>query len=76
MVHPTAKIVHPHVTSDPHICGGSPIIMGTRFPVRSVVFFLLPLILAAMNSLMSLFWAVDEAVIKSPSEGAIFPQGI
>jgi len=36
-----AKVAHPHITSDPNICGGSPIISGTRFPVRSAVIFIL-----------------------------------
>lgn len=31
------QIGHPHITSHPQICGGSPAIAGTRFPVRSVV---------------------------------------
>lgn len=35
------KVSHPHITSDPKICGGSPIIVGTRFPVRSVVIYVL-----------------------------------
>jgi len=35
------KIAYPHVTSDPKICGGSPIIAGTRFPIRSVVQYVL-----------------------------------
>ena len=35
------KVLHPHITSDPAICGGSPIIDGTRFPVRSVVSYIL-----------------------------------
>lgn len=35
------KIAHPHITSDPKVCGGSPIISGTRFPVRSVVAYVL-----------------------------------
>ena len=35
------NITHPHITIDPNICGGSPIITGTRFPVRSVVIYLL-----------------------------------
>ncbi len=35
------KVAHPHITSDPTICGGSPIIAGTRFPVRSVVSYIL-----------------------------------
>jgi uncharacterized protein (DUF433 family) len=35
------KMLHPHITSDPAICGGSPCIAGTRFPVRSVVVYIL-----------------------------------
>ncbi len=35
------KVLHPHITSDPAVCGGSPIIDGTRFPVRSVVSYIL-----------------------------------
>lgn len=35
------KVTHPHVTSDPEICGGSPIVIGTRFPVRSVITYIL-----------------------------------
>lgn len=36
-----AKVLRPHITSNPAICGGSPIIDGTRFPVRSVVSYIL-----------------------------------
>ena len=35
------KIAHPHITSDPKICGGSSVISRTRFPVRSVVAYVL-----------------------------------
>lgn len=35
------KIAHPHIASDPAICGGSAIIQGTRFPVRSVAMYVL-----------------------------------
>ncbi|MEO5864492.1 MAG: DUF433 domain-containing protein [Nitrospiraceae bacterium] len=35
------KVAHPHITINPQICGGSPIIEGTRFPVRSVVSYIL-----------------------------------
>ena len=35
------KLTHPHITADPKICGGSSIIAGTRFPVRSVVIYVL-----------------------------------
>jgi len=35
------KVAHPHITSDPAICGGSAVIHGTRFPVRSVALYVL-----------------------------------
>ena len=35
------KVAHPHITINPQICGGSPVIEGTRFPVRSVVSYIL-----------------------------------
>lgn len=35
------KIAHPHITSDPKVCGGNAVIGGTRFPVRSVVAYIL-----------------------------------
>jgi uncharacterized protein (DUF433 family) len=34
-------IKHPYVTKRPGVCGGEPIIRGTRFPVRSVVEYVL-----------------------------------
>ena len=36
-----SRTTHPHIASDPGICGGSPIIAGTRLPVRSVVIYIL-----------------------------------
>ena len=35
------KPKHPYITSLKSHCGGSPIIAGTKFPVRSVVFYVL-----------------------------------
>jgi uncharacterized protein (DUF433 family) len=35
------KSKHPYVTSVKSHCGGSPIITGTKFPVRSIVFYVL-----------------------------------
>ena len=34
-------VVHPHITVDPHICGGSPRIEGTRITVRTIVIYAL-----------------------------------
>lgn len=38
-VHPTKSNgrEHPYVERRPGVCGGEPVIVGTRFPVRSVV---------------------------------------
>ena len=33
----TAELKHPYIVSHPDYCGGSPVIIGTKFPVRSVV---------------------------------------
>jgi uncharacterized protein (DUF433 family) len=35
------KIDHPYIVSHKDYCGGSPIIKGTKFPVRSVVNYVL-----------------------------------
>ena len=35
------QVRHPHVWRKPGVCGGSPVIRGTRFPVRSVVEYVL-----------------------------------
>lgn len=37
------RIMHPHISRHDDVCGGSPVIAGTRFPVRSVVFYILRL---------------------------------
>jgi len=36
-----SKILHPHVETRPGICGGEPVVRGTRFPVRSIVEYVL-----------------------------------
>jgi uncharacterized protein (DUF433 family) len=35
------KIVHPHITNDPAVCGRRAVIQGTRFSVRSIVIYVL-----------------------------------
>jgi len=35
------KVKHPYIISSRQHCGGSPVIAGTKFPVRSVVFYIL-----------------------------------
>lgn len=37
----TVKVKHPYIISSRKHCGGSPVISGTKFPVRSVVFYIL-----------------------------------
>lgn len=36
-----ATIAHPHITTNPNICGGSPCIAGTRIPLRVIVTYVL-----------------------------------
>jgi len=37
----TTRVEHPHVTSRDGVCGGRPVIAGSRFTVRSVVGYVL-----------------------------------
>ncbi|MFQ5456249.1 MAG: DUF433 domain-containing protein [Nitrospirota bacterium] len=37
------EVSHPHIIKDPAICGGSSVIKGTRFPIRSIVYYILQL---------------------------------
>ena len=46
MAVPASRILHPHIILDDRVCGGSPVVAGTRFPVRSVVHYVLRLGLA------------------------------
>jgi uncharacterized protein (DUF433 family) len=39
MIKANNKIGYLHITRNPKIQGGEPIVKGTRFPVRSVVFY-------------------------------------
>jgi uncharacterized protein (DUF433 family) len=39
----STNVSHPHIIKDPSICGGSPVIKGTRFPIRSVAYYVLQL---------------------------------
>ena len=41
MAEPAKKIGHPYIVSRGDYCGGSPVIKGTKFPVRSVVNYVL-----------------------------------
>ncbi len=35
------KVAHPHISSQSHVCGGSPCMTGTRIPVRTIVVYVL-----------------------------------
>ncbi len=35
------KVRHPYIRFSKRHCGGSPVIAGTKFPVRSVVFYVI-----------------------------------
>jgi len=41
MTETAKKIEHPYIVSKKDLCGGSPVIRGTKFPVRSVVNYVL-----------------------------------
>jgi uncharacterized protein (DUF433 family) len=41
MARSSLKIRHPHIARRKGFCGGSPVIAGTKFPVRSVVTYVL-----------------------------------
>jgi len=41
MAQAQVKVVHPYITRRKNYCGGQPIIKGTKFPVRSVVAYVL-----------------------------------
>lgn len=41
MAQPAPRFPHPHISARSDYCGGSPIIAGTKFPVRSVVNYIL-----------------------------------
>lgn len=41
MARTALKVRHPHIVSRKGYCGGSPVIAGTKFPVRSVVRYVL-----------------------------------
>jgi len=41
MARPSSKLKHPYIVSRKGYCGGSPVIEGTRFAVRSVVNYVL-----------------------------------
>lgn len=40
-VRASPQVRHPYVWRKPGVCGGSPVVRGTRFPVRSVVIYVL-----------------------------------
>ena len=41
MARAAKKVTHPYIVSQKDYCGGSPVIKGTKFPVRSVVNYVL-----------------------------------
>ena len=40
-LHTMPRVLHPHIVSDSHLCGGSPRIEGSRIPVRTIVVYVL-----------------------------------
>jgi uncharacterized protein (DUF433 family) len=35
------RVLHPHIVSDPDTCEGSPRVVGTRIPVRTIMVYVL-----------------------------------
>jgi uncharacterized protein (DUF433 family) len=75
-------VIHPHIVSDPMVCGGSPRIEGTRIAVRTVVIATLlhgqtpeqllqhypHLSLAAIHDALSYYYDHREAIDKEIAE--------
>ncbi|MGH7887313.1 MAG: DUF433 domain-containing protein [Candidatus Binatia bacterium] len=84
---PEVKVDHPYITSHRDYCGGSPIIRGTRFPVRSVVNYVLRqgispeelvrefshLTLAQVYDALSYYYDHKEAIEKDLLESSEAP---
>ena len=41
MAQAVRKTDHPYIISDQEYCGGSPVVKGTKFPVRSIINYVL-----------------------------------
>jgi uncharacterized protein (DUF433 family) len=81
------KVDHPYVVSQNDLCGGSPVIRGTKFPVRSVVNYVLRqgispeelvrefshLTLAQVYDAVSYYYDYKEAVDKDLEENSANP---
>lgn len=81
------KVDHPYITSHKDYCGGSPVIRDTRFPVRSVVNYVLRqgispeelvkefsnLTLAQVYDALSYYYDHKEAIEKDMIESSQAP---
>jgi len=38
-LNPETKTAHPHITKTPGICGGRPVVQGTRIPVKVLALY-------------------------------------
>ena len=77
------KAGHPYIDSQKDLCGGSPVIKGTKFPVRSVVNYVLRqglspeelikeffhLTLAQVYDALSYYYDHREEIDREPEEG-------
>lgn len=87
---PEIKVDHPYITSLKDYCGGSPTIRGTRFPVRSVVNYVLrqgispeelvkefaQLTLAQIYDALSYYYDHKEEIEKDIRENSQAPDSV
>lgn len=81
---------HPHVVTDPEICGGSPRLAGTRITIRTVVIATLlhgrtpeellqhypHLSLAAIHDALSYYYDHREVIDREIAEHEAFDPGL
>ena len=85
-----SAVTHPHITSDPQICSGSPCLAGTRVTVRTVVIAgvlhgLTPeevlqhyphVTLAAIHDALSYYYDHHEAIDREIAEHVALDPGL
>lgn len=84
-----ATVTHPHIVTDPTVCGGSPRIEGTRITVRTVVIAALlhrqsseqllqhypHLSLASIHDALSYYYDHREAMDREIAEHEVLDPG-
>lgn len=85
-----STVTHPHIVTDPEVCGGSPRLAGTRITVRTVVIAILlhgltseellqhypHLSLAAVYDALSYYYDHREAIDREIAEHEELDPGV